>query len=185
MIVRSLELYENGKFTMATFHRGSWLVIAGKLDAMFLSSEFVLFPVYWPYYLQMHNLPCINCFEPAFWKLFNGHEKMFNSRDERGISVWLCNVFVVWFGENMRPVWVCASCAPPYLHQTGISHCLPRTSTTFKSLQATRVMHMTFNLHPLPCCVCVSVRLPMSWLWWALWPQLLSDVLPGLKTENQ
>lgn len=81
-----------------------------------------------------------------------------------GISVWLCNVFVIWFGENVRPVSVCACFPLPYLHWTGISHCLLRTSTTFKSLRATRVMHMTINLHPLPCCVCVCLCLAMSWL---------------------
>lgn len=164
----------------------SWLVIAGKFDAMF--NQFV-FPVYWPYCLQMHNLPCINCFEPAFSNLFNGYgkkKKFEHSRWEEGCQ---CG-YAMCLSSDLVKTWDQCESVPPVRrpictgqasvtvyqgHQQPLSHCRRRGWC---------IWPLTFTLY-LAVYACVCLCLPMSWLWRALWPHLLSDAPPGLKTENQ
>jgi len=57
-------------------HLGSFLVIMKKLDVM-LENSLMSIPLNWPYCLQMHNSPCIKCFE---WicRSFVSHEKCWN-----------------------------------------------------------------------------------------------------------
>lgn len=122
----------------------------------------MLFPLHWPYCLQMHNLPCINCFE---WIcLLKSFFLTAMTVEMKCFSVWLYNVLILWSGGEVESMWICASCALDRHHSLftkDINNNL-RWGGGCKN-----------DLWPSPftwLSVCVCLCLPPSWLWRALWP---------------
>lgn len=73
----------------------------------------------------------------------------------------------------------------PLVHWTGINHCLPRTTTTTTTFIQVIKGDKCDELNCLPgVCVCVSVSACVMTVASAV-TSLMSDVLPGVKTENQ
>lgn len=138
--------------------------LQGNLMPCLKIPPFMLFPLNWPYCLQMHNLPCINCFE------------------------WICllNSFFLTVMKNVFNSWdegldqrKCFQCVCPLTLVEEWNQCESGQASftvyqghqpSFKSLRGDEGEN---DLWPWPftwLCVCVCLCLPVSWLWRALWP---------------
>ena len=150
----------------------------------FLWWMFMLFPLNWPYRLQMHNFPCINCvwvnlLSDSFGVFLNGHD----SWDE-GFSQRTClyDVLILWCGGEVESMWICASRQASLTVYQGRR----RQQPSFESLKVTRVVckwPLTLTLY-LALCVCLSLSARVMTVASAV-TSPLSDALPGVKTENQ
>lgn len=135
-----------------------------------------LFLLIWPYLVQMHNMPCINCFDWSFLLnslFFNSLKKKFNSWDEvfhltKCFSMVIMQCFVFCFGGEMKPVWICDLSLD--MHSSLFTMDINNHCSSHWPL--------TFTLY-LALCVCPSHDCGNAMT------SPLSDALPGMKTENQ
>lgn len=135
-------------------------------NVLSLWSDFMLLPLNWPCSWQMHRLPCINC----FWvnSFFLMVMKMFHSWDER---------------FSQRKCFHCGVCTLIWWRSgTNVNLCLLCTEQASFTVYQGHRQPLFRVVHYLDLCASVSAHV-MTVV--SAMTSLLSDVLPGVKTENQ